>query len=854
MFSFSFPPLACSRPEFLSLFALLPLVWLRQRRALRSVGAWVGLFCHSLVATALILAAAGLHMLTPGTATVPLLVLDLSRSMDEAQRQWVRETITGQLRPPPQAPTLVFAGAWRKLPWRDAETWVQQPPADLDLEASNLEAAFAGLLAEESNRTVYLFSDGWETRGDVRSLLPLLAEHGLKIYPFPPPGAAVQPNVAVVRVGTPRSVASGEAVEVDVALENTHPQPVLGELVLRQKEKVVWQQEVTLPPGASLFSHVLPLSEGGLIPLQVSFTPAASIADASPQDNQLTAWVNVAPAQKVLLLGAKARDNEYLAQVLNARGLGVTAVVLPSRSASLPALDTFAAVILNNIARDKLPPTLVDALDGYVQRGGGLIMVGGEESFGLGGYQGTAVEKALPVLVTPPHKEEPRTAMLLVIDKSGSMRRENRLLYAIAGARTVARNLRDTDLFGVIGFDREPFTVIPLGPLGPIRHEVDDRIDRLKAAGGTFLLPALLEAKRQLERQEATRKHIVILTDGETGGSGSDYLDLVTAMHRELKITISAIAVGEQPNLRLLSRIATYGGGAFHHTADPASLPDLFLDELGDGGEEKTMVEKELTPLPQRDSPLLTGLGRGLFPPVKGYVETEVKRGARTDIALRVDGKRPPLLASWSYGRGKAVAFTSDASGRWSAPWVSWEGFGQFWLQVVRWCVPEVGRPQRHFSVELGHDERGLLIDVFSSGMREEGRTAVARVSGPTRHGVEERETTVSLERLAPGHYQGAYTAARAGDYRIEIILPSGDTLGPFGYTLPPQRPLETPQPRPNLTLLETLARMTNGSLAPDVARIAQPVSPPEPRPLLPYLIPLAMALYLLELLARRMV
>lgn len=852
MFSFAFPPLACSRPDFLYLFALLPLFWLWQRRALRSFGAWLGLLLHSLAGTALILAAAGLHTFKPGVTTAPLLVLDLSQSMDQTQRQWARDTVGRQFRPSPETPTLVFAGGWQKLSWQEAERLLWQPPADLQPEASNLEAALTGLLAEGHNRNVYLFTDGWETRGDVRSLLPLLAEQGLKVYPFPPPPAPVRPNVAVQRVSLPRTVASGEAIEVNMALENTHPQPVRGELVLRQKDKVVWQREVTLPPGASLFSHVLSLSDSGLIPVRASFTATAGAEDATPQDNQLTAWVSVAPAEKVLLLSAKAKDNEYLEKALSARGLGVTALASAAKLTAMPAPDPFGAIILNNIAKDKLPPSLVNGLAEYVRKGGGLIMVGGEESLGLGGYKGTAVENALPVILTPPQKEDHRTAMILVIDKSGSMRKENRLLYAIAGARMVARNLKDTDLFGVIGFDREPFIVIPLSPLGAIRHEVDDRIDRLKAAGGTFLLPALLEAKRQLERQDATRKHIVILTDGETGGSGSEYLDLVTAMSRELKITISAIAVGEQPNLRLLSRIANYGGGAFHHTADPSSLPDLFLDELGDEGEEKTMVEKELTPLPNRDSPLLSGLDRGPFPPVKGYVETEAKKGARTDIALRVDGKRPPLLASWSYGQGKAVAFTSDANGRWSAPWVSWEGFSKFWAQVVRWCLPEAKRQESHFSVELGHDERGLLIDVFSYGAKEEGRTASAQVSGPTPNGAAGREITVPLERLAPGHYQGAYAATQAGDYRVEVMLPSGEKLGPLGYTLPPQRPLEAPQPQPNLALLETIARTTGGSLSPDVATVAQPIGPPEPQPLLPYLIPLAMAFYFVELLVRR--
>jgi Ca-activated chloride channel family protein len=853
MVSFSFPPFACSRPDFLYLFAVLPLFWLWQRQALRSFGAFVGLLIHSLVGAVLILAAAGLHTLKPGVATAPLLVLDLSGSMDETQRQWVRDTIARQLQPSPATPTFVFAGRWRKLPWQEAEILLQQPPADLHLEASNLEVVFTGLLAEGHNRNVYLFTDGWETQGDVRSLLPLLAEQGLKVYPFPPPPATVQPNVTVQRVNVPRTAASGEAIEVNMALENTHPQPVRGELILRQKDTVAWQKEVTLPPGTSLFSHILSLSDSGLIPLQVSFTTTGT-AEATSQDNQLTAWVKVAPAEKVLLLSAKERDNVYLEKALRARGLGVTAVASVIKPAAIPLPDSFGVIILNNIAKEKLPPTLVNGLDDYVRRGGGLIMIGGEESLGLGGYKDTPVEKALPVILTPPQKAEPRTAMLLVIDKSGSMRKENRLLYAIAGARMVARNLKDTDLFGVIGFDREPFIVIPLSPLGAIRHEVDDRIDRLKAAGGTFLLPALLEAKRQLERQDATRKHIVILTDGETGGSGSEYLDLVTAMQRELKITISAIAVGEQPNLRLLSRIANYGGGAFHHTADPSSLPDLFLEELGEEGEEKTMVERALTPIAQRDSPLLSGLDRGPFPPVKGYVETEAKKGARTDIVLPVDGKRPPLLASWSYGQGKAVAFTSDANGRWSAPWVSWEGFSKFWAQVVRWCLPELKRQESHFSVELGHDERGLLIDVFSHGAQEEGRTVAARVSGPRTKGAAGRETTVPLERLAPGHYQAAYAVTTPGDYRVEVILPTGEKLGPLGYTLPPQRSWETPQPQPNLELLETIARLTGGSLSPDISRVEQPVGPPEPQSFLPYLIPLAMILYFVELLVRRIV
>src|SRR5437867_1078839 len=848
------PPLAVSRPEFLFLFALLPLFWLWQRRAFRRLASFLSLFFHSLVLALLVLAAAGLHMLGPGVMSTPLLVLDLSQSLTPVQRHWMRDTVVQRLRPAPDTPALIFAGKYRRLPWREAEPLLAAPPSELQLDETNLEGALTGVLGETHTRNIYLLSDGWETSGsatttDARSVLPLSLERGLKLYPFPPPPAEAAPNVAIQRLGAPQSTAGGETIEVSVALENTNPGPVRGGLTLQQGGKVVWQQGVTLAPGVSLFSHSLSLSDSGLIPLHATFTPDSPREDTIPQDNQATAWVSVAPMEKVLLLSARAQDNRYLEKVLSNRGLGVTAIDLTAKPTTVPSPESFSTVILNNVARDKLPAALISGLDDYVRKGGGLIMVGGEESLGLGGYKGTPIEKALPVTLLPPQKEEPHTAMMLVIDKSGSMRRENKLLYAVAGARAMARNLKDTDLLGVIGFDQEPFVVVPLEYLGKIRNDIDDRLDRLKASGGTFLLPALEEAKRQLERQYATRKHVVILTDGETGGSGSSYLDLITAMHDEEKITISTIAVGEEPNLRLLSRLAEYGGGAFHHTTDPSTLPDLFLDELEDKGEEKTMVEKELTPIPHRDSPLLKGLDDRPLPPVKGYVEAEVKEGARLDIGLRADGKRPPLLASWSYGQGKAVAFTSDANGRWSAPWVSWEGFSKFWSQVVRWSLPEVKPKESHFAVELGHNETGLLIDLFSYGASEEGRAAAAKISGPAGS-----SAAFPLERLAPGHYQGMYATTKAGDYRVEVTVPSGEKLGPLGYTLPPLHPREAPQPQPNLPLLETLAQATGGSVNPDVAALVPPTGPPEQQPLLPYLIPLAMALYFIELLVRRVV
>ena len=842
------PPFVFERQDFLYLFLLLPVLWLLQWRAFRGFFSFLGLLLHTLVFSLLLLALAGLATLKPGAGTTPLLVLDLSQSLTAEQRQWMQDTIAHTLQPTDDTPTVVFAGRQRLISWKEAEPLLAHPSAELQLEETNLEGAFTALLASMHDRSVYLLSDGWETQADVKSLAPLLTDKGLKVYPFPPPPAAPAPNVVMLRLNVPQTVEGGEAISAAVALENTNQTLVQGELIVRQGEKVVWRQSIALAPGASLLTHSLTLNEDGLIPLRATFTPNNPQEDSVAQDNQAAAWVTIAPREKVLLLSARAQDNRYLEKALASRGFKVVTADFASKPSAVPGLESFGAVILNNVAKERLPPNLLGGLDQYVSRGGGLLMIGGEESLGLGGYKGSPIEDILPVSLVPPQKPDRRTAMVLVIDSSGSMRKENKILYAKEGIRAVVRNLKDADLLGIIAFDREPFVVVPLEYLGKIRGDIDERLERLTASGGTFLLPALEEARRQLDRRPATRKQVVILTDGETGGSGSDYLDLVTVMHREAKITVSSIALGEEANLRLLSRIADYGGGAFHHTTDPTSLPELFLDQMDEQTEEKTMVEKDLVPLPNPDSPLLKDLHARGMPPVKGYVETQLKDGARMDIALHVDGRRPPLLASWTYGRGKAVAFTSDANGRWSAPWVSWEGFRKLWSQAVQWCLPEVKRKDTHFSVELGHNDDGLVVEVFSHGSSEEGRTASAQITGPGNN-----EGTLALERLAPGHYQGLLPHPRSGDYRAEIMLPSGEKVGPLGYTVPLRRTGEMPQPQANLSLLATLASATGGSVNPDVSTLIQPTRPAEQQPLLPYLIPLAMALFFLELIVRRL-
>ena len=178
--------------------------------------------------------------------------------------------------------------------------------------------------------------------------------------------------------------------------------------------------------------------------------------------------------------------------------------------------------------------------------------------------------------------QEDSRAVVLVIDKSGSMRDQNRMHFAKESAKSIGRELRDGDYLGVVGFDDSPFVVIYMDRVGRLRERdlISNRIERLKPGGQTYFLPALAEAKRQLERVSSPNKHIVLLSDGVTRGSPSELIDLVVAMKKDLAISVSTIAVSADADVRLMRRIAQYGGGSFQLFCNPSDLAQVTLESV----------------------------------------------------------------------------------------------------------------------------------------------------------------------------------------------------------------------------------------------------------------------------------
>ncbi|MGH7906397.1 MAG: VWA domain-containing protein [Candidatus Binataceae bacterium] len=447
-------------------------------------------------------------------------------------------------------------------------------------------------------------------------------------------------------------------------------------------------------------------------------------------------------------------------------------------------------------------------------------MVGGDRSFGLGGYEGGPIARIMPVIMKPPQHRQRQRALVLIIDKSGSMGRAQKLEYAKAAARTVLKTLKSGDLIAVIGFDSQPFVIVPLEPLSQARPYFDQMIDRLVARGTTYLLPAIEEAQRMLVQSGASLKHVVILTDGETGGSAVMYYDLISSMHHDGGVTISTIAIGRDANLPLLQAISRYGGGGFYQTDSARNLPSIFLNDVKKHGGEMTMVEKEFVPHSMHPDPILGRLATRQLPPLAGFVSTQLKPGATLSMYTVRGGRREPLIASWKFGAGKVMAVTTDASGRWSGEWVKNDFFAPLWDKLIAWMTPPASATEEQFAAEFGYDNGRInmrLIDYNSGPHHRTPEILSAAITRP-----DGGRTQALLTENIPGELSGSIDAPRPGTYYVSLNTPGAgrQKFPPLAYTVSPAVLSELPRLAPNYGLLETLASATGGRLNPAPAEI----------------------------------
>jgi uncharacterized membrane protein len=534
--------------------------------------------------------------------------------------------------------------------------------------------------------------------------------------------------------------------------------------------QLVAQQALTLQQGDNTF--ILPLIAGkpGFTTFQASLSPPQ---DTFLQNNTLAAFAEVQGPLSILVVAEHAHEGQPLAEALRGAGLVVTEMTPAEMPADLGRLSESAAVVLVNVPAFKLAPRQLDLLQTYVRDlGHGLVVVGGEESYGPGGYFQTPLEETLPVDMTIEDKQRlPGMSLMMVIDKSGSMSAGG--VLQAGGPRKVelAKEAiyRSVDLLvpwdrlGVIAFDNAARWVLEPVPAANAQR-IKEAVGTIRASGGTDILAGLQLAAETIVREPSQVRHIVLLTDG---GANPEGIPELTEELAGQGVTISVVAIG-QGYAPFLADVARIGGGRFHFTDDALVIPQIFAQETSLAS-RSYIVEQTFTPQVVAPSPILQGF-TGL-PPLHGYVATSPKLTAQT--VLQGGEEQDPLLAQWQYGLGRAVAWTSDAKGQWAVEWVNWPDFPRFWSQAVRWTLVEGTGGVLESQVRLEGERAIVTAEVLEADGGYRNNLAVTlSLIDPTL-----RQQTLSLRQTAPGLYEGAFVPEATGTYLLHIAGREGEEM-----------------------------------------------------------------------------
>ena len=746
------------------------------------------LVVRTMLLSALVLALAGFRLVLPVDRLATVFVVDLSDSVGNEGREdalaFLRETL--EVIPDGDVAGIVAFGK---------EALVERLPTDLAeidriastplRSATDVGAALrlaTALFPDDAQKRIVLMSDGNDTGGTGQAEAALAATRGIHVETYLI-GLGTSDEVLVERVSTPSTSNLGESVEVLAEIRSSVAQQATVRLFA--DGELAATQPVALEAGLTRVVFDVTPAEAGFHTFRVVVEAGRDTFSENDRGDSNTI---VKGEPRTLVLAGNESVAAELVEALKTQRQLVDTIVPETLPTDLGTLTTYDSIVLVDVPRVRLDDRQLAALQVFVRDlGKGLVMIGGPDSYGAGGYQRTPLEETLPVdMGVRDREKQPDVALVVVIDKSGSMAacHCNTFQPGMGGTQLdgvpkvdigkeailrAAATMTERDELGVVAFDEQAHWVVQTQPLGGV-EDLQGQIAGIEPIGQTNIFAGLEQAVGSLEDATATRRHIILLTDGWS--SSGQYEQILERMEAA-GITLSTVGAGGGSN-PFLEGLAERGGGRFYDAANPASIPDIFLKETQQVVGQQ-IIEEPFFPILTSSSPIIRGLDQG-FPRLQGYNGTTAKPAAQTVL---VTARDDPLLAQWQYGLGRSVAWTSDSTGRWARDWVGWGGFSRFFSQLVAWTFPgeETGGIEARFDRAAGRTT--LHIESLEAdGSPRDFYDTTAIVLGP-----DLRPREVSLTQVAPGVYEAPLGEVDAGAYAVRITQARPGTT-PLGRTV----------------------------------------------------------------------
>jgi Mg-chelatase subunit ChlD len=558
--------------------------------------------------------------------------------------------------------------------------------ADIDPDASSLSEAVktaVSLIPLQSPGRIIVISDGKWTGANPSSASSFAAARNIPID-YRQLERTSSNDSAVFQIDKPDNVSPGEYFMINIWVQS----PVRQNFYYRLTKgtQVIASSEKTFSSGLTRLTFRDKAEQPGTISYNFNVIP--QIEDPLPENNTAKFLIGVS-GQKALLCVSNSTPSG-LADLLKAGQINIQTLSPGLCDWSVEGLSNYSAVLIEDVTAEKIGKAAMENIAAWVsQTGSGLMMTGGKNSFGPGGYFKSPLDPILPVSMEL-RKEHRKLALAIVValDRSGSMAMpvgggKSKIDLADLATVQVLDLLSPIDEFGVIAVDSSAHII---ADLAPVEKNIASRgkilsIDSL--GGGIFIYEALSNAAKMISTAKSQTKHIILFADAADSEEPGEYEKLLEGCQKA-GITVSVIGLGtvKDQDARLLEDIAARGQGQIFFTDSAAELPRLFAQDTIVVS-RSTFIEDPTTVKTTAQMYLLTGNQFDISKTIGGYNLCYLRPNANLS-AISVDEYQSPIVAYWQTGLGRVLCYTGQANGPYTGDIAKWPDVGSFFTSLAK--------------------------------------------------------------------------------------------------------------------------------------------------------------------------
>jgi uncharacterized membrane protein/Mg-chelatase subunit ChlD len=765
------------RPWAFLLLLATPWIWWMQAAGHSGLpegrGAVAG-FIRLMIAGLLIIVLAEPRAVKTSDVVSVIYNVDVSDSVNESRADalnLVAET-AGQKPATDQAGLVVFGRtAAVELPPRETFPFEKYINSQVSQDATNLEqslALSAAMLPEENVGRIVLISDGTETVGQLEDIIDDLQARDVQVDVWPIE-YKVDKEVLLERLDLPRFVKQGETYDATVVLSSLTDGR--GTLVLQEGSQTIARQDVEFKAGKSRYSIPIKVDQPAYYEYSAKIEMAPT-EDTRSENNEVRNYLRLEGPGRILIVtepGDEPKEWEPIKRALEQGERLVDVISAFDFPLDPLKLQDYDAVLFVNVPADSLLSNQIQALhDGIKNLGIGFMMVGGPNSFGPGGWQGSLIADALPVSMEISNKKILPKGALAIILHTCEFPQGNSWAKRIT--KRAIQVLNSEDLCGVLAqTETGDDWIFELTPAKKYAELVPIINDAQIGDMGTFATTMQLGIDA-LIKSDAAARHMIIISDGDASPPSPQLLQKFV----DNGVTVSTVAVfPHNGDVSIMEAIAGATGGKFYYPNDPNQLPSIFVKEAKTLRRNQLQI-RDFLPVLTNVDPMLKDIAES--PMLKGYVLTSPKDDPRATIVLSAppteseikagETDPDPILAVWRYGLGVTAAFTSDLNERWGKNWTTWDQYQQLVNQMVTRISRTNSQTYLRVYTYVNGNEGVVVVEDFHP---EESLldVNVTVVDG------DKFKVTQPVRQIAPRRYQTTIPLNGEGRYQV-IVDASG--------------------------------------------------------------------------------